>query len=560
MGTMTEGAQREGKRTWADALRDPSSGSNVFGPDFFAVHGPRTWAPTNGDRHAAHALHVQLVSRVATQPLGYGEGVERRALASLFELFAHARAAEEGQPDCPTFETLVWHVLNERVRPFTARWHVRAEGGALDALDSSDEFRAELAAVRVALTELDRVLRRVRGVEGYVPPPVPEDGMPSIVHEAGLVRWRPMGVGPASQDPALAGLARAEREAVQARRRNYGLDVGRDWAAGIALSGGGIRSASFSLGVLTSLAKRNVLPRFDYLSTVSGGGYAGAFLTQLLGTATVDDGFDLRADAKPFERAEGETPILRRVRQNASYLAGGTIERLHLAFEQAAGLLVHLLALSLVAGCAGWLDYLTGAVVPARWHVVGIAVCTGVLIVGALYLPYGRSRRWEARPGRLLLGVAAVGLTVVLVRSGLDLVHETWRPFTRPPSAPGSDLTGIGGGTGWWTMATAAVAFGVAGLVALPRRIRPVVFLASIFALFVVFENVAFDLSRHLGFWPSFAVPAGLLAVFGYLWFIQDVDATSLHGYYRRKLAAAFLLRSDGSVSEPLAMNASTLR
>ena len=45
---------------------------------------------------------------------------------------------------------------------------------------------------------------------------------------------------------------------------------------GLALSGGGIRSAAFNLGVLQALAHRDVLPRVDYLSTVSGGGYIGS--------------------------------------------------------------------------------------------------------------------------------------------------------------------------------------------------------------------------------------------------------------------------------------------
>ena len=48
---------------------------------------------------------------------------------------------------------------------------------------------------------------------------------------------------------------------------------------GLALSGGGIRSASFCLGVLQGLHRRGVLPLIDYLSTVSGGGYAGAYLS-----------------------------------------------------------------------------------------------------------------------------------------------------------------------------------------------------------------------------------------------------------------------------------------
>jgi len=47
---------------------------------------------------------------------------------------------------------------------------------------------------------------------------------------------------------------------------------------GLALSGGGIRSAILSLGLIQALAKSNVLHKFDYLSTVSGGGYIGAFL------------------------------------------------------------------------------------------------------------------------------------------------------------------------------------------------------------------------------------------------------------------------------------------
>lgn len=51
---------------------------------------------------------------------------------------------------------------------------------------------------------------------------------------------------------------------------------------GIAFSGGGIRSATFNLGVLQALAKHNLLKSFDYLSTVSGGGYIGAFFSSLI--------------------------------------------------------------------------------------------------------------------------------------------------------------------------------------------------------------------------------------------------------------------------------------
>jgi len=52
--------------------------------------------------------------------------------------------------------------------------------------------------------------------------------------------------------------------------------------SGLCLSGGGIRSASYSLGVLQALAYNGWLKKFDYLSTVSGGGYIGSSLTWLL--------------------------------------------------------------------------------------------------------------------------------------------------------------------------------------------------------------------------------------------------------------------------------------
>jgi len=47
----------------------------------------------------------------------------------------------------------------------------------------------------------------------------------------------------------------------------------------LCLSGGGIRSAAFGLGVLGALARRGVLEKFDFLSTVSGGGYVGSWLS-----------------------------------------------------------------------------------------------------------------------------------------------------------------------------------------------------------------------------------------------------------------------------------------
>jgi predicted acylesterase/phospholipase RssA len=62
------------------------------------------------------------------------------------------------------------------------------------------------------------------------------------------------------------------------RARRTDPPTGND-RVGIAFSGGGIRSATFGLGVLEALKQRGLLKKLHYLSTVSGGGYIGAWLS-----------------------------------------------------------------------------------------------------------------------------------------------------------------------------------------------------------------------------------------------------------------------------------------
>lgn len=90
---------------------------------------------------------------------------------------------------------------------------------------------------------------------------------------------------------------------------------------GLALSGGGIRSATFNLGLLQALAKRGILRYCDYLSTVSGGGYIGSCLSSLLDnsdTSVEEDKFPFRfqRDKDPDERKE-----VKHLRQHGNYLA-----------------------------------------------------------------------------------------------------------------------------------------------------------------------------------------------------------------------------------------------
>ncbi len=67
-------------------------------------------------------------------------------------------------------------------------------------------------------------------------------------------------------------------EVLAEERRAIGTE-GAAAPAALCISGGGIRSATFALGAAQGLAGHGLLERFDYLSTVSGGGYLGGLLS-----------------------------------------------------------------------------------------------------------------------------------------------------------------------------------------------------------------------------------------------------------------------------------------
>ena len=77
-------------------------------------------------------------------------------------------------------------------------------------------------------------------------------------------------------------------EAVHVRERSAirepdGRNDGPDRPfTGLAFSGGGIRSATFNLGITQALAELRLLRQFDYLSCVSGGGYIGGWLSAFI--------------------------------------------------------------------------------------------------------------------------------------------------------------------------------------------------------------------------------------------------------------------------------------
>jgi len=143
-----------------------------------------------------------------------------------------------------------------------------------------------------------------------------------------------------------------EEEELIAKERDH-LKLRKDKAyseqkVGLAISGGGIRSASFGLGFLQALAKYELLKKVDYLSTVSGGGYIGSSLTWLLhkrwqvikaaeggtedlpqpefGVGPDDFPFGTRPNQRSSEQGPGsreKMSLLRHLRQNINYLFPG---------------------------------------------------------------------------------------------------------------------------------------------------------------------------------------------------------------------------------------------
>ena len=104
-----------------------------------------------------------------------------------------------------------------------------------------------------------------------------------------------------------------EREQLLLRRQKMGFERGTpdqpNWF-GIALSGGGIRSATINLGFLRTLNKYSILQKADYLSSVSGGGYTHSYV-QATAKETGDFGKLFSADHIDAMRSHGEYMVPR---------------------------------------------------------------------------------------------------------------------------------------------------------------------------------------------------------------------------------------------------------
>jgi len=124
------------------------------------------WEPQVKDSEAAWEMYVELLTRIATQPLPDNSGMESSALASVYSLFGITRGIlRKYGKDSIGFSKIAIIVLNQIVRPFTARWHKLSEEGAFQDKEQCTLFRQELKELQVNLKSYMGMLAEIAGVE-----------------------------------------------------------------------------------------------------------------------------------------------------------------------------------------------------------------------------------------------------------------------------------------------------------------------------------------------------------------------------------------------------------
>jgi hypothetical protein len=177
----------------------------------------------------------------------------------------------------------------------------------------------------------------------------------------------------------------------------------------LCLSGGGIRSATFNLGVIQALARIGILEKFDYLSSVSGGGYIAGWLRAWISRTSVENVVEeLRRPDSGSNPLEPEPDAIDHLREYSNYLTP---------------------QLGLFSG-----DTWTAAAIVLRnlilnWLVIIPLLAAFIAIPQVLYL-FVQSTVVNADTGEVLLGVA---LAIELIASISIYIH---RRFARDSATP----------------------------------------------------------------------------------------------------------------------------
>jgi hypothetical protein len=377
------------------------------------------------------------------------------------------------------------------------------------------------------------------------------------------VSARDAGNPPGDYTADFSVVARAEARWIDERRQAAGPVPADAPLVGLALSGGGIRSAAFNMGVLQALARSGLLGRVDYLSTVSGGGYIGSCLTWLRAHVPARNSQQLGE----LPLADGTGTVLDWLRAHGRYLISGKgLSGWTLAASILSGTLLNLfvllpiflLAIGLASG--DWFEFSW----PPQLHMPGagevnahdgfmVLTLLGLTLLAAYLLTtlvfamstvlpplrqLSAGQHIRQRLGQLLgAGLALIGAGLLPVLAGIE---ETALHYLRMDAA--DDITRHA----TWLVPLLAGALSV-------RQARKQGEHAGVFAtlglvlvlagLFTALYHLAHH--THLLETPEFMLWLGLSIL---LALVCDINAISMHSYYRSRLAEAFLpeVATDG--------------
>jgi len=124
------------------------------------------WNPKDADKDAAWELYTELLTRITTQELEIEYGDEHTALESVFKIFGLTREIiKHHGRDCIEFTKIAVVVLNQIIRPFTAKWHRLSVSNAFENEKHCKGFREELSKLQAELRIYTKMLSDMAGVE-----------------------------------------------------------------------------------------------------------------------------------------------------------------------------------------------------------------------------------------------------------------------------------------------------------------------------------------------------------------------------------------------------------
>lgn len=504
------------------------------------------------DQKAAHVFLTELRTRIATERLPFSDGDEQTALNSLVALFAFARKTISEHYNCNEFTQIVLPVLNGPLRNFTAEWHRRTLSGELNTRDGAVIFRKRLRDLQDTLRSLAAELHKLAYNTPMAAYPREDSDDDSISDKIqfGIPNDNLVSVKYAEK------INESEEAEIRKRRSLESEDKIYD-ATGLALSGGGIRSASFCLGVAQCLAKKKLLARFDLMSTVSGGGYTGAFLTRHVSEGSQD------AIATPEEK---DTAAVQHLRRRAAYLRNGNLNQLlSTAMNLFAGMLINWTAPAAVISVIVCLLYflINPIGLTALWaqgHVLGSISAVLALVI------YAWTRTTTGWRSAALWGLwSTAGILIAAY-----LLQKLYQHFSEWMIMGDYQLTISMGAVVAATFPVISRFIPVLGqdwlrrlgnlmVLAIASVALPVLAVLLAFTLYWT-AGQSFDwpqfLTSTLGDWLAFPTPIHgfwLLLVIALglsltALFALDINKTGPHGLYRERLKRTFVSKADGEL------------